>query len=200
MRRRFRSSARRSSSSRRKVDWETATLGTAGTAPITWNSGDCGASWVRYPANIPDFTFTPPVTNPPDATLVRTLVNVAVATTSIDNTPGIISFGICPYENEDASALINVGPIGPGILPDLFFAGNDWLFTWHAAIPVITTGLGDVLFFNGSNDKLYESRAMRKLPSGTGLLAVFSWNTLDTSTGIVIMSAAAQVRMAIKVP
>jgi len=196
MARSFRRSVRRNSSARRKIDWQSATIGTS--SGLVMSNGDCIGTWLYYPAELPDFDFTPPVVNPPNQTLVRTVVNTHAFIDEVDTIGMVISFGICVYENADAAALLDFGPLGPGIVPDPFYASsNDWLYTWNRT--QATAGV-NFSWFNDMNEQGVTSRAMRKLPTGSGLLGIWSVNTLDGSPQGVTLNCAAHVRMAFKTP
>jgi len=187
-----------SGKSRRKVDWETARIGTD--AATTMTDGLVGVGWARWPAGLTNFFTDPlaPIVLPPDATLVRTLVKAGAFVSADPTQNGFLTFGICPYESQEPDFLEN-GFFPPGSIPDPFYAGNDWIITVQFPVNVATAGV-HFAYFNGMNDKEFESRAMRKLPAGTGLLMAWSWNTLEGSGESVAVSLAASCRLAIKVP
>jgi len=141
---------------------------------ISFGPGDVACTWVYWPTGFPDFNFTPPLVNEDGCTLVRTQLRYnVVQQTGPDRPTGFFSIGITPYENADATALDRI-IVGPGIVPDPYYNGNDWLIKVSIPIP---SSPADYTGFFQSLDGEFQSRAMRKLPSGTGLLMSASWNT-----------------------
>jgi len=179
--------------SRRAVNWFGGFQGSI--TDIEFAAQEVAISWAYWPAGVPNFNFTPPVVNPPDQTLVRTLTKLNAIAKSPGQSCGALTFGICTFDAanpEDYEGVI----VGPGIVPDSFYTNQDWVIRVTMAVPSFDS---DFLGFFQTLDKEFESRAMRKLPPGTGLLACLSWNPVDEASGMIV-SWYESSYLAIKVP
>jgi len=181
------------SSARRAVNWQGGWI--TSNSPQVFNHGDVAVFWSYWPAGQPDFTFDPPFVNEPDQTVIRTLVKFNL----IDNTPAVPSgfwtFGITPFDAVNPESY-DVVHVGPGIVPDPFYPGEDWMIRIQYASPTFDS---DFLGHFQTVESDVQSRAMRKLPPGTGLLGCLSWNAGDGAT-IKNVNFAIGTNHAIKVP
>lgn len=177
---------RRTSRSSRKTYWEGAVwqgqniLFAAGSpfigGPYTWVS-----FWIRYPSGSVDPSDLRVV--PSDETLARLLIrgqlSVQPGTGNIlDIVLGVLAFdgGDFPDFYEQGVFTSNVSLVAP---PNpIVDPGDDWIIR-QPIFSVTATGL-QFAPLSVENERWTESRAMRKLPPNTGLLAVLApVNVLD---------------------
>lgn len=177
---------------RRKYEWEWAGL----FAQVNMVPGDIIATWARVPASKVDSANASgiPYVIPDDYTLVRTRCLVEF---SSDNGsaqaryPWIVAAGLIAWDgvNDDTADI--------GLLPNPYWDQDlDWI--WQAIGPQVNVNLA--IAGNGGSDKdAYESKAMRKLSAGTGLLWVFTIaDPLNDDAIAVNMQIAMNCRMLFK--
>jgi len=186
--RRFRRSRGRSSSkTRRRVSWNGV-----------WANGDVDLGsqgndqqyliWTKWPAGLVETTSETGIERsgliqPIEETVVKTKVLLsAVVTPDTGFSPhtATLCFGITAIENQVPAIFDNVvqtggGPGGPNFNPDpAFDLGEDWLYRLTYGLN-FGSGSGSFFASIGPNYReQWESRAMRKLRPGMGLLAVMS--------------------------
>lgn len=173
--RRRKSSRHRSSRSSRKTYWSGALW--QGNS-VSWQSNVAGGkSWFSFWSVWPSDRVEPDIgeLTAADVTLVRSIISVKLdfeddMSTPVNGVMGLIAFdgGELPgfYELGSFNAGSLVAPPNPALLPE-----DDWIIR----IPLSTEGHAEDT--GGLNvDRLWaESRAMRKLPPGVGVLAVLGF-------------------------
>lgn len=175
---RGRSTSRRSG---RKTRWDYSlfqglvAFDVVAAAPYTWVS-----SWMKWPADrirVNDDNFI----EPSDETLVRSLVKVGLTNLTNDTITGwcvgLLAFDGGEYPEFYDKATFNTSALVAPPHP-ITQADDDWILRYPIEFSV-TSGLP--AFTNVEPSPLWtESRAMRKLPPGTGILAVVgAINTLS---------------------
>jgi len=199
----FRSVRRRSRHSNRgksrKVHWEghlfqgTEGFGTDLAGNYTWAS-----SWARWPSDFiapEDDTFP----TPSDETVIRTITQFECSTST--NARVNVVFGLIAFDGGREpgfyeAALFDTSSLVAPPNPATDF-GEDWLIR----IPNNFTGLqtgAQSLYSWAQPESFIQSRAMRKMPPGTGLLAVIgAINVLGEST-VLSLTWGADTRVALK--
>jgi len=189
--RRFRGN-RRTSGSRRKNDWRYAQW--TGDSLLMFDQVRYGF-WLRVPAGELD-TLAPdqPQIVQEDCTLVRTRAFISWNSNNGAlqvNRPWEFAFGIIAWDGTNETAPIASNCPNPA--GDL---DNDWLFR------SVSTNMQENIFEgtnSGSDVDAYQSRAMRKLSHGTGLLGVVGM-TEFTGAALLNVSWFVDVRFLLKLP
>lgn len=201
---RGRSSRRRTGRSSRKTRWNQGVwqglniVFAAGSqaigSPYSWVS-----FWAKWPAGHDD-----PVSNhlePSDETLVRSLMRTSLTWQA--GTPDIYEacFGLIAFDGgdfpdfyEQGSYVSNVSLVAP---PNpIVDADDDWIIRQ----PYFNTSFTGFSFTNPSlEDATWtESRAMRKLPPDTGILAVLAVTNVLSLAPVISLNWAADFRLAIR--
>jgi len=201
MRRAFRKSSR--GGPRRKLHWESSALFLSNG---NMENGDVVSFVPRFPAGS--------VTSQgydirPDATLVRTIVDGINVTNTQDGTgPEVdhvyfFAAGLIAWDMDPDYAAFLDGSVGPPAdvgIPDPVNGSYDWIWRWTGTGAVLTSS--QFLFAQPISDRQQESKAQRKLSSGTGLLFCFSWNDFQGAgaTSDMSMDFGTQLRMLYKDP
>lgn len=188
-RRRF---TRSRSGPKRKMDWHWAGLYMT---PDTIDENDVIATWARVPAGYVDNANSAgiPVQIAPDATLIRSRV---IATCSTNNGgaqstyPFTVSFGLIAWDGtSDDTADI-------GIIPHPYYDQDlDWIWRQDYASNVLNTFSNPPADLDG-----YQSKAMRKLSTGTGLLMCAALADPIGFQGAVIIGLNMNFRGLFKLP
>lgn len=180
---------------RRKVSWEFAFV-TAN--DLLLNDGDKAAFWVRVPAGAVDTNTVHGIDEVivPDATLVRTRHFIEHNSNNGGaqaNQPWLSGSGIIAWDGltDDPADL------GDNLPHPIYDGELDWLYlnignSVVANIAASSNGGGDV--------DAYQSRAMRKLSNGTGLLWVFGYADPLGIVGNLSFDIAMHTRMLVKLP
>jgi len=188
-RRSFRS---RSRAPKRKLTWEWAGMFVNGTILVD----QVVATWIRVPAGYVDNANSAgiPIQMPPDYTLVRSRILASLATNngSAQATyPFICCQGIIAWDGttDDVNDI--------GVIPSPYWDQElDWV--WRNDIPL--TVQNTALFSNTADLDAYQSKAMRKLSNGTGLLYCFTLaDPLGSMSGLAI-ALAMNARCLYKLP
>lgn len=177
--RRRRSSGQRSS---RKTYWHGGFSYASG---FTTVDGGWASGWVRYPSGYIDPNDVNQMTTPSDETLVRTIVNTNVALAG-GPLPGLIQpiklcLGLIAFDGGNPALWDNnTGgslPTPAAIQPPLPIQqpGEDWIIR----LPFCWTTSGT--YQGPAAETFIESQAKRKLPPGTGILAVWELASPFTS-------------------
>lgn len=152
---------RRASGPKRKMTWEWG--GLYGRLNLTEN--DIVASWVRVPAGYVDTANSAgiPIQIEPDATLIRSRVITTIFASNggaQQDYPWTFSWGLIAWDGTSDD------PADIGDLPHPFYDQElDWI--WRNDFAAVVENV----FTNPGGDlDSYQSKAMRKLSNGTGLL------------------------------
>lgn len=173
---RFRARRRsgRTGGARRKVRWTSSFLGT--TEPFALNQGDKLVGWLKWPAGHVDTRFVDLPIEPSDETLVRTIVWPYLTVNGPPEQVLLFTWGIIAWDSNDPSALDGVLLSSVQLeAPDPAFGGDDWIWYYTQAV-ASPSGADFGVMQNPGAETYVTSRAMRKLPPSTGLLAVISMN------------------------
>lgn len=164
--------------------WSESNLGlSAGALP----NNAVATGWLAFPAGEYDFSFTPPAFQPEDLTHVRSIINRGFACANSPSNDRASSFsiavGILPFDAQDGNAYQNVliSTTGIGSVPNPASNSSfDWIWLQRDCVPghqftgQIANFVSDAL-----NDVQCQTRAMRKLSHGTGLLWCIGWDWDD---------------------
>jgi len=158
---------RTSSSKKRKLEWQWAGLFAQGTFSVD----DVVATWLRVPASRVDNANAAgiPVVIEDDYTLIRSRIVYEAGysnRTTQANYPWISASGAIAWEgtSDDTNDL--------GVLPNPYWDQDlDWI--WRSTGPHVNVNLP--LTTNGGELDQYQSKAMRKLSAGVGILFVFTY-------------------------
>jgi len=188
---RFRSRRRGSGGPRRKTSWsinyvefDNITLGPGGS--IIW--------WIRPPAGSLDTTHYTGETQlvPPDYTLIRLRMHFALGQdngSTQTNESLVLGVGAIAWDgttDNTGDILVPPHPIIDG--------HDDWVFTNY--LPSDVENRFSII--NSGDRDAYESRAMRKLSHGTGILGVIGYENFDDRN--IILHGAVVTRYLMKVP
>jgi len=203
-----RHSRSRRSGPRRKMHWESANVWSAN-ANFEINS-DVMTSIIKWPGQVANLTDPLlPQMPPSDSTLVRSIINVGWLDTGDgtgfeENHIYFISFGLLAWDDlTPANAQFIQGDTGAafdnsGFTPDPYYLGPPWI--WRHIQPVAIRG-SNFAFGAPLNAMQMESRAQRKLPTGTGIVLCVSVHDPQTDpTSDVSLSVGVNVRLLIKDP
>jgi len=152
--------SRARSTLRRKTDW--LRQGYSGTASGNTKYTD----WMILPGS--QNSVQPAGTSvqmTPDVTLVRSVCDLTAMAALSVSTAGIFQVGLIAWDSPTTSAPL------PADAPNLFDDGFDWVWRADIGFPK-STGGAFTLAQHTDTDSGRISRAMRKLPAGTGLLIV----------------------------
>lgn len=172
----------RSSSARRKILVAESNFGLA--AGALANTA-VATGWLAFPAGQYDVTsFAIPVFQPEDLTHVRSLFNVGCISFVLPNVDRAssftIGFGVLPFEVEDGNVYINalVATTGIGGIPNPATPSNfDWLWKHYMIVGAHNHAAGVNSWTNEAlNDIASQTRGMRKLSHGHGLMWVIGWD------------------------
>jgi len=180
---RVRAHRRLRSGRRRKTLWSESNLGLVSAALANTS---VAVGWMAFPAGQYDFQFTPPAFQPEDLTHVRSLFSVGW---SCSNQPSAarasgwsIGFGVLPFDAQDGNAYqgVLVATTGIGSVPNP--ASNDsfdWI--WKRRDLGDSQHAGGITAFFAEVSKVTDeqTRAMRKLSHGAGLLFCIGWDWLN---------------------
>jgi len=160
---------------RRKTRWEGGfsfrdIAGSGVAVPTVAESSVADAVWARVPAGAFDTVNNDRVTD--DCTLIRALnagqwtLQKTVASGHIEV---MLGMGVLAWDGVDdqAPSILEVPlPVQGG--------GADWIWHWVRPVQLVSVGAGGQFEFVNlvGPDKLWESRAMRKLSTNVGLLLV----------------------------
>jgi len=192
---------RRSRGPRRKLAWEETYVRGSKVLPEGPGLDDLSAAWIRVPSG----AYDPQIDEyeEDNETLVRTRVEATMQMSYVPNQIGVgifrMAMGIIAWPSifDDDSL--------PSDIPSPFFGEFPWVWRLSLNAPILNSGVTqEQSWYTGTHnggDSLMESRAMRKLPSGVGLLIVIGYQTPITASGDLPAGyAAAGVRYLVKQP
>jgi len=177
--RRKSSSRRRSSGSRRRSHWETFFLTNDASTTVSDSVTTIWAKWPSGQIDDSDARYAQSYITKEDETLVRCIMGVdwfIPSTTSkriIDLAWGLVTLDTEQPIDYELVQFDNTSAIVP---PNPLFTDTDWLWH-HRVIPEVRPGI--FASSGAMNDVHTVSRAMRKLPVGTGILACMAVRTFD---------------------
>lgn len=189
---------RRSGSTRgRKVHWDFLSGGVVGVALTDASAGgpESYSVWAKWPANRVDTRFTPLVYELSDETLVRTLPATNLTIGAMTG-GAVLSWGLIAWDSINPAAIDSV--TSHNAVPSANDGELDWL--WRFPMPQGTTLAGSKNFYFPADATYLNSRAMRKLPAGTGLLLVLSYFKGGSGVNTVTVDVGFDIRMAVKRP
>lgn len=193
--RRRRSRGRRSSGSRRKIEWIGSHVW------ITHQGfahGDMATWWLKWPAGHVDDRGAVNFFESVDDTLVR-LMWTPYLFVDTPSTPEVHfwTFGAIAFDAEDADSLEgNIFNASALIAPDPYFAADDWILR-KVYIDCVSSETGGNDGFFPTMDWDMQSRAMRKLPPNRGVLGVLSHHEPE-SAQVQVCTAGVDARLAVK--
>lgn len=183
---RFGRSKGRSRSSTRKIGWYPFQFA-GNSQPVTIEEGTNStwvSLWARWPSGENDSSASEPGPMPVDETLVRYIGNISCAWVGAAATfeaPIDVCFGLIAFDGGnypdyyDLTAHVEgsstVAPPNP-----LLEADDDWIIR----VPFLFTT--DSTYGSVTADTFLNSKAMRKLPPGRGILAVIAFGTVLNPT------------------
>jgi len=191
-------SGRRRSGLRRSLRW-TGALYQADNITLDAEIGQAqwASAWVRWPSGKVDPRDDQ--LTPSDETLVRSIQQITVAWLGILSfTPpvsiccGLIAFDGGQYPEFYEASIFQEGasfvaPPNPSFAPQ-----EDWII--RAPFQFVSDGS----FATMNSERFIESRAMRKLPPNTGVLAVLAVDNLTASPATVTLTWSWDVRVCMK--
>lgn len=194
-RRRLRRSGR---SSGRKTYWAGSQW--AGNEVDFPDDASSACFWARWPSNFNDPHTAANSITPSDETLVRTILNMQMLTNddiiTFATSPKIITFGLIAFDGGQSpdfydavsfGAGADVGPPLPASQP-----GEDWIIRLPMVFQQANSYQGPVA------TQFIESKAMRKLPPGKGLLGVLEYTDIFGTLSSTNWSFAFDIRMAFR--
>lgn len=197
--RRF-SRGRRRSPNRRRSNWNSAFFQVQDVTLV--NNGEMVTGWWKWPAGLRNeggSSLTEQEITPVDETLVRTIVgaNVTLNLAGLLQAPRsvTIAFGLICWDASPVSAGDLDGVIAsPGTVPDPSREGGA---EWIIRLPFTYTR--DNFSLGNQAESFIVSRAMRKLPPRTGILAVLgAFDGLGSSLDEINLDATFDGRMLYK--
>jgi len=165
---------RHSASPRRKVEWGHFDVRSEG-GPLNLFDGDIITAWAKWPSGFVDTNFVELPTEEKDDTLVRAMWWPYLIQTAIPASVTFFHLGLIAWDTSNP-ADFDRQVINAGEAPDPFFGGYDWILRKDYIMAGDSTG-ADFSFFYPTVDFDMQSRAMRKLPVGTGILFCLSVHT-----------------------
>jgi len=178
-----RKSSRGRTGQKRKVYWTGATLSINNADLANAGFGEVATSWAKWPSGLLNFGGTTNPANegfpePSDETLVKTIVSANITLRLQGALQGTFlatgCFGLIAWEAStntavDLDSVINAS----GTVPN---PARDWGADWILRIPATFTR--DNFAIGNIAETFIVSRAMRKLPPRTGLLACFGFEDI----------------------
>jgi len=162
-------------STRRKLNWSSAWF--AGRSVEIPNDGTTATAWLIWPRGLRNQSGGAAVDQeitPVDETLVRMIVGANVTldlfgiTQAAVNVTGVLGIIAWDAQQQSAGDLDGV-VVGPGVVPDpVSDGGAEWIMRIPFTFTRDNFSLGNIA------SEFIVSRAMRKLPPRTGILACFS--------------------------
>jgi len=156
--------------------------------------------WARWPSNFNDPHTVANSVTPSDETLVRTILNMQMLTNddiiSFVTAPKIMTFGLIAFDGGqspdfyDAVSFAQGASVGPPLPASQ--PGEDWIIRLPMIFQQANSFQGPVA------TQFIESKAMRKLPPGTGLLGVLEYSDVLGVLGETNWSFGFDIRMAFR--
>jgi len=171
----------RSSAKRRSMDWYHANFYGYNIQFGSPGSRDVAVRWAIWPTGNGDDPDNPGTPIEPDVTLVKTIASFNIGTdngSAQAKDPGFGAVGLIAW---DAIDPVDNVVVPSTEIPDPLDGTHDWL--WRVCFTTLyqnNTGT----FVN--TDLASQSKAMRKLPKNTGVLACVSWEQPGTSDDLFV--------------
>jgi len=168
--------------------------------------------WAKWPASMAALSRSIPpgeeeiATNEPvDETLVRTISYLQSLVTNpgtggVPNEPVNFCFGLIPFDGGEYPSFFDFAVFQEGVSlvappHPIFQADDDWIIR----NPIVLASELQVLDTGDGSELNIQSRAMRKLPAGKGILAVIGVVSLLTAASqVVTFDGGGDIRMAVK--
>lgn len=175
-----RRSRSRASGRRRKTLWSESGLGQDTAAR---SNQAVATGWLAFPAGQYNTGFAIPAYQPEDLTHLRSIIGFSAQTAATPSVNRASSFsvavGILQLTVEDGNVYQStaVATSGVGGLPNPAHPSNfDWLWKYQVSICANPFALPGSWVTDQMQDTFCQTRAMRKLSHGTGLLWVMGWD------------------------
>lgn len=184
---------RGSSRTARKVFFTGGTFTSAGTI-LTAATTSTGNFWAKWPSGLVDTALAVPAVEPPDETVIATKCSLNMRVQTSPLAFGYVGFGLLAWDSVNPVDFQLTGGVYPSVGGEFY----DWM--WRDVIP-ITPGAANITY-SIVVDSFTHSRAMRKMPQGTGVLAVVTY-FIDAGLGAspaVTVDWGWDIRMACKRP
>jgi len=195
-----RSHGRRSTGKSRKVEWADSVV-VSDDGAISLGDQDVVTAWVKWPSGLVNPNFVELPTEPDDMTLIRTMwwpfATIDHEGSSSEALRGLY-WGLIAWDAVDGQTLHEqINPVD--FAPDPFYGGYDWILR-RTDFDTLGTDADFVNFFPRTEFDS-TSRAMRKLPTGTGVLFCLSYHKFGASgDSNITLKFGCQVRYAVKLP